>query len=94
MYAPQRPSGRRKGDGDSYVAARHPGTHSVEQLYDLREDPNEQQELIAAHRLLVSPNEMPQPQLDARASEAAEALHSFRTAMQRDLLKIASGCGV
>ena len=32
VYAPQRPSGRRKGDGDSYVAARHPGTHSVEQL--------------------------------------------------------------
>lgn len=97
VYSPQYAVESRKPKGDDglgYVAARHPAVRSVEQLYDLREDPGEQRELIEAYSLLVSKNGKPQPPLGVKGSEAAEALHSFRKAMQSDLLDIAKGCGV
>lgn len=91
IFAPQ----VRKSTAEAYGAAgRHPGILSIEQLYDLATDPNEEKELIQAYSLIASSLVQQTPLTGHREIAAAEALGSFRRAMQRDLADVAVTCGV
>ena len=90
LYVPQSKHGNTEAYG---AAARHPGIHAVEQLYDVREDPGEERNLIDKYQLLGSASEL--PPLTGRAEvRAARAFEAFRRSMKSDLMNLASTCGV
>ena len=73
---------------DGYVLARHPAMHSVEQLYDLHDDPLEQRDLIAAHGLIVTNNGQPQPLLGAKGTRAAAQLRPTAAAARVEIRSV------
>ncbi len=96
IYSPMDRRGRRASKlGADGTVTRHPGSLSVEQLYDLRSDPDESVELISKHGLLL-PNMASSPAAPIKPDGAAHAraFAELRAVVKGGLLNVSARCGV
>jgi hypothetical protein len=78
------------------LAGRHPAIRSLEQLYDVTADPDERNELIAAHSLLqpMGGTATITESQNASSFSIATTLVTLRALLQSELANVTRSCGV